>query len=259
MNMFDDDCFNLMGEQSLWDQFAVNIDSQLQMIDDIFTSKSFLVDDEGYELFKSEQYGLNFETNFDENNFDKSIIKESKHQKTTDLSNIQDTSSVYTCNVKHEEVPLIRSQSTRKANRVPKFSGEHTSSDKSMIFTFIKRRWGKEEDRKLFQKLRDVCMQQGLEISQFLIPYKDLSFESQEVLKYLKISFDWKGSSKDLLYRIHKVGNNKGFSARDTKLLRKLILAQSKNQGGYDFKSLEYYFPGKSSDDISAEIANKQY
>lgn len=63
----------------------------------------------------------------------------------------------------------------------------------------------------------------------------------------------WKGKSQTLLSRLRKIWNCKKFSFRDIKLLRK-VARKHENEGGVDYKALEYYFPGKSADTIERQL-----
>ena len=59
-----------------------------------------------------------------------------------------------------------------------------------------------------------------------------------------------------LLKRIRKIGNNKKFSVRDTKYLRKLINKQIK-KGYTDFEEILEEFPGKTVEMLEAKYNEK--
>ena len=62
----------------------------------------------------------------------------------------------------------------------------------------------------------------------------------------------WKGKQEAFLARLRRIWNSKKFSIRDTKLLRKLT-RKKRDKGDIDFKSLCYYFPGKTPDMIKRQ------
>lgn len=101
----------------------------------------------------------------------------------------------------------------------------------------------------MFKLLREHCETDGINISDFWKGGKGLPAYHMDVLDEIKKEIDWKGTKNELLKRVRKLGKSAGFSARDTKFLKKLINQQRK-KGYLDFEEVLYYFPGKSVEQV---------
>jgi hypothetical protein len=66
----------------------------------------------------------------------------------------------------------------------------------------------------------------------------------------------WKGTKNELLKRIRRIAFKHDFSAREVKLLRKLVNEQKKH-GYTNFEEVQYYFPGKTIEMIEAKYNEK--
>ena len=93
-------------------------------------------------------------------------------------------------------------------------------------------------------------------IDDFTNPNGETSEEMVEVLRIMKKKLEWKRSKMVLLKRIRKISNNREFSVRETKLLRKLINKQKKD-GYIDFQEVLFYFPGKTIDILKNKYNEK--
>jgi len=83
-----------------------------------------------------------------------------------------------------------------------------------------------------------------------------VSDDLHEILRILECQLQWRSGLHVLLRRIRRVGRNDKFSARQTKLLRKLVNAQKK-QGYIDFEEVHDYFPGKTLDMLESKYNEK--
>ena len=98
----------------------------------------------------------------------------------------------------------------------------------------------------MFQILKRLWKDREISMEDFWKPDNPIGEVQSQILLELSLKINWKTNRKlDLLERIKRIASNKNFSARDTKLLRKLVLRQQKN-GYQDFEEISQYFPGKS-------------
>jgi len=97
----------------------------------------------------------------------------------------------------------------------------------------------------LYHMLIQLWEEHWIPIDDFTNPNGETSEEMVEVLRIMKKKLEWKRSKMVLLKRIRKISNNREFSVRETKLLRKLINRQKKD-GYIDFQEVLFYFPGKT-------------
>ena len=108
----------------------------------------------------------------------------------------------------------------------------------------------------MFKLLKEKCDEQGYEITDFWKDNNKLSGGLYKIYKQVLKIVNWKGHKPDLLKRIRRVGTKSTFSAREIKLLRKLI-NQQKREGYVDFNSILYFFPGKSVKMLEQKYYNK--
>lgn len=134
------------------------------------------------------------------------------------------------------------------------FSLENPSLPKPSTPIF-KARWGKEKDRELFAILEPYCKENHIEMEEFLNDTaNELELSHSEILDSISAKLDWRGTNKYLVVRIKKILNATKFSARDYKLLKKLVIKQQKDND-LSFSKLMYYFPGKSIDYVREEAS----
>jgi hypothetical protein len=104
-------------------------------------------------------------------------------------------------------------------------------------------------DIEMFKILGEKCKEEELRIIDFWKNDRWLSPEHKIVLAHVKKEINWKGTKNELLKRIRRQARILGFSARDVKLITKMINQQKRN-GYRDFEALVYYFPGKTAEMI---------
>ena len=102
-------------------------------------------------------------------------------------------------------------------------------------------KWGLE----VFRLLKEYCKEEDLEVTDFWKNDRWLPPEHKNILAQVKKEINWRGTKKELLKRIRKQARMTEFSAREVKLITKLV-NQQKKHGFRDFKAMVYYFPGKS-------------
>lgn len=109
----------------------------------------------------------------------------------------------------------------------------------------------------MFIKLTELCAQEGIQVSGFWTSHP-LDSTFSKVLKMLAVKINWDCyKMKNLLARIKKIGKRaESFSAREVKLLRKLI-NQQKKEGFTDFQRIAYYFPGKTVETLEKKYNEK--
>jgi len=103
----------------------------------------------------------------------------------------------------------------------------------------------------MYQRFCFLCEQQGFEISEFWVKEEELKPSHILLLKTLSKEIDWnKKRFKRLVTKIRNFEVNKNtFSAREVKLLRKLVNLQ-KSKGYTNFEEVKYYFPCKTIETI---------
>ncbi|CAI2383208.1 unnamed protein product [Moneuplotes crassus] len=137
----------------------------------------------------------------------------------------------------------------------PKYESE-ILSDK--VKFSARRRFNKSHDREMFKRLIELCKECQVQVSDFWSSATILSSELWGILERIAAEISWSPSKLDqLLTRIKKIGKNPDkFSARDNKLLRKLVNQQKRN-GYIDYQEVLYYFPGKSLETIKKKYGEK--
>lgn len=120
-------------------------------------------------------------------------------------------------------------------------SGEHSEAERNG-------RWTKEQDRQMFKTLSLLCSQAGIDVNSLLIRDTRISSEKKAVLNQVKDAHSWKGTIYVLKNRIAKLLKQDKFSARDVRLLKRLI--REELAGKISFQQISEYFPGKTADHI---------
>jgi len=115
----------------------------------------------------------------------------------------------------------------------------------SKFFQKIKfTRWGKSEDCKAFQKIRDYCNSLGITLDD-LFTNDELS-NNHRLWLDLCSRCEWKRESTFMKARFQKLYENTDFSVREMKLLKRLVKRQKK-VGSINWEKISYNFPGKSA------------
>ena len=109
----------------------------------------------------------------------------------------------------------------------------------------------------MFRILHKIWREKDVPPSKFWEGTEKAGPELKALLVAISQEICWKGTKNELLKRIRKVALKKGFSAREVKLLRKLVNEQKKN-GYTDFEEVQYYFPGKTTEMLE-EKYNEKY
>lgn len=113
-------------------------------------------------------------------------------------------------------------------------------------------RWPKEKDIPLFAKFKELCEEYQITTLEFLNISDETSYLYTRILGRLLSCSDWKGTCDTLLNRIKRISNKKGFSAREGRLLKKLM--KSVRRGKTTMDEILKIFPGRSMKDIQEFI-----
>lgn len=108
----------------------------------------------------------------------------------------------------------------------------------------------------MFEKLRQLCKRENCDMSKFWENNEKPEGTYKQIFMELKQSIEWKCTHKDLLKRIRKIGRCTKFTARETKLLRKLINQQMR-ESEVNFDQVMFYFPGKTAEMLENQYYNK--
>lgn len=109
------------------------------------------------------------------------------------------------------------------------------------------KRWGKDEDIRLFRGLKTLCQEEGEDITQFAT--KDYSQPQRMFLLKLRPIVQWKGTATQLFNRIRTLMKSPKMSVRDMKKLRKLSKAHA-DSNTRDLEQILEHFPGKDEETI---------
>lgn len=104
-------------------------------------------------------------------------------------------------------------------------------------------RWGRKEDKKVFEELIQVVIKTGLSLTEFFKAGKDDAQET--ILNTLMRKYEWKRGIRSFKSRLASLCKT-SFSVREKKLLRKLCRKQTMNHSEVDFRTILPHFPGKS-------------
>ncbi|CAI2382062.1 unnamed protein product [Moneuplotes crassus] len=108
-------------------------------------------------------------------------------------------------------------------------------------------RWGRKQDKILFQTIRDMEQEEILTLHEFLNPDSDKKLKDYIEIQQLCERSGWKSSPSKLLTRIKSLCTPE-FSFREMTLLKK-ILKTYKYQN-IDYDKVIYEFPGKTISDL---------
>ena len=101
----------------------------------------------------------------------------------------------------------------------------------------------------MFVVLKAIWKEKECELFDFITKHWRSSAKINEILCQVLVQTNFKGNKTLLLKRIQKLLLSQEYSVREEKLLKKLVLIQLKS-GKIDFNQLEYFFPGKDSEEI---------
>lgn len=108
-----------------------------------------------------------------------------------------------------------------------------------------KQRWKREDDKRMFQFLREFCSKYGETIERIHFRLKDAPHEQLSFWSKVAHKMNWKGPVSTLRQRFLKLKSMKGLSVREDMLLRKLY-AKKKKDPSITWDSILYHFPGRS-------------
>ncbi|CAI2374502.1 unnamed protein product [Moneuplotes crassus] len=105
-------------------------------------------------------------------------------------------------------------------------------------------RWGRSEDKFLFQTIREMEQLQIITLDELLHPHPNTNINDYEGIHELCSKVNWRSSAAKLLARIKTLCNPE-FSFREMRKLKKII-KRIHNQEEIDYNDLIYEFPGKT-------------
>ena len=129
------------------------------------------------------------------------------------------------------------------------FEKEISDSNNILKPDQLKERWKRDNDKTMFQFIRDHCKDTGDTMQEILkrtkeVPNSQVNFWS-EIANKLK----WRGLVETLQQRFIKLHSMKGLSVREEQLLQKLY-AKKKNNPNIKWDSILYHFPGRNLETI---------
>lgn len=108
-------------------------------------------------------------------------------------------------------------------------------------------RWGKEEDRELFKKIRELCRSMSIDINNFYRADYATKMCYKDLLNELLVGINWKGTPELLMKRIHKFTSKQSVSVREGKAIRKVINSKF-TESDLSIEELSYYLPGRTTE-----------
>lgn len=106
-----------------------------------------------------------------------------------------------------------------------------------------KKRWGREEDKKLFNLVREMDKEGTLTFDE-LKTIRPSQAHKHEGVCLLTKRFGWKAIARNLLYRIENL-QGRDFSVREVKHIKNIVKREYKYKD-IDYEKVIYHFPGKS-------------
>lgn len=122
-------------------------------------------------------------------------------------------------------------------------------SERILIPDNPKERWKREDDKKMFQFLRNHCTKYNKGLDSI---YKDLTNNTPDQLSFwgkMACKLNWKGPVTMLQQRFLKLYCKKTLSVREENLFFKLIAKKDKS-GTIPWEAILYHFPGKTVEDL---------
>lgn len=123
-----------------------------------------------------------------------------------------------------------------------------------------KKRWGRDDDKRLFGVIRSLEKQGLLSLQEILEMDANTQACSNKGVSALAKKFKWKSLKKYLVFRIQSLWG-KEFSVRETKLLKRII-KKNYNYENLDYENILYNFPGKTLErvmEVSEEIVRSRH
>ena len=98
----------------------------------------------------------------------------------------------------------------------------------------------------MFQTLRQICIDQNINIEDFWNDDVVMSKNHEKVLKDLKYKVDWERKTSAMLKRIRMLVKDQSLSVRQRHMIRKLVINAKNNKTKLVMKDIACMFPGKS-------------
>lgn len=122
------------------------------------------------------------------------------------------------------------------------------SDTSSMSSESKKNRWDKEQDKQLFETLKTLCIQAGVDVEEFGKIEKRMSEFKKHTLNELKEAHNWKGNIYTLRDRIRKRITEDDFTAREKRVLKRLLKQERDGLVSLDYVISQ--FAGKTMDQV---------
>ena len=145
----------------------------------------------------------------------------------------------------HNEIPSRGIRNTRSKSKIAGGCANAIISDLNSIELIHdqERRWGKEEDRKLYQILIELNCCKIIQIND--LTKTSLSKEWKNYMKIVWRKWGWKGPFCLFLRRVKNMLKQSQFSAREIILLKRILRREFKHKN-LDYEAIAVRFPGKS-------------
>lgn len=110
-------------------------------------------------------------------------------------------------------------------------------------------RWKKLDDCKIFQIITQCCEKEGVEVIEYLRSPNRTFAKLDKIVSDIINSCAWKSKTSNLKMRLYKLITRTWFSARELRILKKVMKQELKN-GTVDWNKIMYFFPGKTKENI---------
>lgn len=113
------------------------------------------------------------------------------------------------------------------------------------------KRWGKAEDKYLYERLLQYCTHADVQIEELSYPLSMSNIHHYKMLLNLKRELRWVGTTRQILKRISILKCNPTLSVRDKRKLRR-ILREQIDRDSVNFQEIIYEFPFKDVRELQA-------
>jgi len=112
-------------------------------------------------------------------------------------------------------------------------------------------RWSKAQDITLFEAFKKLLKGRKMALSKFRTLKGKMTTNQRTLLFDLKEESHWRGNIYSLLGRLKKIMAQSTFTAREIRLLKRLVKTQWNET--IDFKQILTNFPGRAMKDLKKE------
>lgn len=160
------------------------------------------------------------------------------------IANITDLESIPPPKVYDEEYVIDDEEEKEEVSNVP---SHILKPDKP------KQRWKRDNDRKMFQFIREYCKKSGDTMQNIIHRIKENPNGQLNFWSVVAHKMNWRGPVGTLQQRFVKLHNPSKLSVREEQLLQKLY-NKKKNDSNIKWDSILYYFPGRTLEIVQSTV-----